>query len=65
MATVEERVGIVEGAIVRIEGRLNALATKEDVDKNQEAVIAAIAKANKDQMEILKEMKGLGRSPNY
>ena len=32
MATIEERVSIVEDAIVRIERRFDALATKQDLD---------------------------------
>ena len=70
MKTIEERVSIVEDAIVRIEGRFDGLATK--VDQNHQVVMGAIAEqteahaeAHAAQMKVLQSMKNLGRSANY
>lgn len=43
--------------------KVSALDAK--MDRNHQTVMASIAEANKAQMEILKEMKDLGSSPNY
>ena len=53
MATMEDRVSIVEGAIVRIENRFDALEAK--VDDNHKTVMAML-----DSI-----VKLVGHSPNY